>query len=176
MDKTIWRVASSLLQRLYREDYHKHKDKIHTTYDTPDIKQVKMNQNHLSDVRSHNLCHKCSCLCACGRMAFKSVVCSLHIPAVVQREVQQQQRSADLDADHTWADALLQRQSDLQRGTVKRDARLLRSSRKPALNCVFVLLAEIQRGSDLAERPRVLPVQHARDGPRSQHHQIQGTC
>lgn len=37
-------------QRLYREDYHKQKDKIHTTYDTPDIKQVKMNQEHLSDV------------------------------------------------------------------------------------------------------------------------------
>ncbi|XP_026231876.1 nebulin isoform X3 [Anabas testudineus] len=36
--------------RLYREDYHKHKDKIHTTYDTPDIKQVKMNQAHLSDL------------------------------------------------------------------------------------------------------------------------------
>ncbi|XP_068592932.1 nebulin [Cebidichthys violaceus] len=36
--------------RLYREEYHKHKDKIHTTYDTPDIKQVKMNQKHLSDL------------------------------------------------------------------------------------------------------------------------------
>lgn len=42
----------SFRQRLYREDYHKHKDKIHTTYDTPDIKQVKMNQEHLSDVRT----------------------------------------------------------------------------------------------------------------------------
>lgn len=41
-----------LPQRLYREDYHKQKDKIHTTYDTPDIKQVKMNQEHLSDVRT----------------------------------------------------------------------------------------------------------------------------
>ncbi|XP_041662383.1 nebulin isoform X3 [Cheilinus undulatus] len=36
--------------RLYRQDYHKQKDKIHTTYDTPDIKQVKMNQEHLSDL------------------------------------------------------------------------------------------------------------------------------
>ncbi|CAN9498499.1 unnamed protein product [Ophioblennius macclurei] len=36
--------------RLYRETYHKQKDKIHTTYDTPDIKQVKMNQEHLSDL------------------------------------------------------------------------------------------------------------------------------
>ncbi|CAK6968548.1 LOW QUALITY PROTEIN: nebulin [Scomber scombrus] len=34
--------------RLYREEYHKKKDKIHTTYDTPDIKQVKMNQENLS--------------------------------------------------------------------------------------------------------------------------------
>lgn len=42
-----------LPQRLYREDYHKQKDKIHTTYNTPDIKQVKMNQEHLSDVRTH---------------------------------------------------------------------------------------------------------------------------
>lgn len=44
---------SLLPQRLYREDYEKKKDKIHTTYDTPDIKQVKMNQEHLSDVRNH---------------------------------------------------------------------------------------------------------------------------
>uniref|UniRef100_UPI0037E9BF77 nebulin isoform X1 n=1 Tax=Semicossyphus pulcher TaxID=241346 RepID=UPI0037E9BF77 len=36
--------------RLYREEYHKQKDKIHTTYDTPDIRQVKMNQEHLSDL------------------------------------------------------------------------------------------------------------------------------
>ncbi|XP_074551161.1 nebulin [Halichoeres trimaculatus] len=39
--------------RLYREDYHKQKDKIHTTYHTPEIKQVKMNQENLSD-----LCYK----------------------------------------------------------------------------------------------------------------------
>ncbi|XP_054602616.1 nebulin isoform X5 [Nothobranchius furzeri] len=39
--------------RLYRETYQKHKDKIHTTYDTPDIKQVKSNQRNLSD-----LCYK----------------------------------------------------------------------------------------------------------------------
>ncbi|XP_075336119.1 nebulin isoform X5 [Odontesthes bonariensis] len=36
--------------RLYREMYQKQKDKIHTTYDTPDIKQVKMNQANLSDL------------------------------------------------------------------------------------------------------------------------------
>ncbi|XP_035030488.1 nebulin isoform X1 [Hippoglossus stenolepis] len=36
--------------RLYREEYHKKKDKIHTTYHTPDIKQVKMNQQHLSEL------------------------------------------------------------------------------------------------------------------------------
>ncbi|XP_060909068.1 nebulin isoform X26 [Labrus mixtus] len=36
--------------RLYREDYHKQKDKIHTTYDTPDIKQVKLNQANLSEL------------------------------------------------------------------------------------------------------------------------------
>ncbi|XP_035994897.1 nebulin isoform X28 [Fundulus heteroclitus] len=36
--------------RLYRETYHKQKDKIHTTYDTPEVKQVKMNQQNLSDL------------------------------------------------------------------------------------------------------------------------------
>ncbi|XP_069011096.1 nebulin [Embiotoca jacksoni] len=36
--------------RLYREEYQKQKDKIHTTYHTPDIKQVKMNQEHLSEL------------------------------------------------------------------------------------------------------------------------------
>ncbi|XP_015251990.1 PREDICTED: nebulin isoform X17 [Cyprinodon variegatus] len=36
--------------RLYRETYHKQKDKIHTTYDTPEVKQVKMNQQNLSDI------------------------------------------------------------------------------------------------------------------------------
>lgn len=46
-------LLSSPPQRLYRETYHKQKDKIHTTYDTPDIRQVKMNQEHLSDVWSH---------------------------------------------------------------------------------------------------------------------------
>ncbi|XP_029980825.1 nebulin [Sphaeramia orbicularis] len=49
----IRKVNKATNERLYREDYHKQKDKIHTTYDTPDIKQVKMNQEHLSD-----LCYK----------------------------------------------------------------------------------------------------------------------
>ncbi|XP_041857200.1 nebulin isoform X5 [Melanotaenia boesemani] len=48
------RKANKIINdRLYRELYQKQKDKIHTTYDTPDIKQVKMNQEHLSD-----LCYK----------------------------------------------------------------------------------------------------------------------
>ena len=42
--------SSSLGQRLYREQYEKDKDKIHSTLDTPDIRQVKMNQEHLSEV------------------------------------------------------------------------------------------------------------------------------
>ncbi|KAM6934568.1 uncharacterized protein FYW49_000844 [Xenentodon cancila] len=55
MDKSssVSYVASLLPQRIYRETYHKQKDKIHTTYDTPDIKQVELNQEHLSD-----LCYK----------------------------------------------------------------------------------------------------------------------
>lgn len=40
---------------------------------------------------------------------------------------------------------------------------------------MFCLLsAEIQRGSDVAERPGLLPVRHARDGPRTQHYQAEG--
>uniref|UniRef100_A0A8C9R1Q6 Nebulin n=1 Tax=Scleropages formosus TaxID=113540 RepID=A0A8C9R1Q6_SCLFO len=40
-------------QRLYREQYEKEKDKIHTTHDTPEIRQVKANQEAISD-----LCYK----------------------------------------------------------------------------------------------------------------------
>ncbi|XP_056146105.1 nebulin [Lampris incognitus] len=48
------RKANQIInQRLYRQLYEKQKDKIHTIYDTPDIKQVKMNQENLSD-----LCYK----------------------------------------------------------------------------------------------------------------------
>ncbi|XP_077436854.1 nebulin isoform X1 [Vanacampus margaritifer] len=46
-----YRKANKIVnERLYREDYHKQKDKIHTTYHTPEIKQVKMNQDHISDL------------------------------------------------------------------------------------------------------------------------------
>ncbi|KAL0963985.1 hypothetical protein UPYG_G00316080 [Umbra pygmaea] len=37
-------------QRLYRELYEKQKDKYHSTYDTPEIRQVKMTQNAVSDI------------------------------------------------------------------------------------------------------------------------------
>ncbi|KAJ0070036.1 hypothetical protein NL108_000298, partial [Boleophthalmus pectinirostris] len=48
------RKANKIInERLYREQWHKTKDKIHITYDTPEIKQVKMNQNHLSDLWYH---------------------------------------------------------------------------------------------------------------------------
>ncbi|XP_051938798.1 nebulin isoform X13 [Hippocampus zosterae] len=46
-------------ERLYREDYHKQKDKIHTTYDTPEIKQVKMNQDHISELWYKEMYNKC---------------------------------------------------------------------------------------------------------------------
>lgn len=39
-----------LMQRLYRELYHKLKDKIHTTPDTPEIRQVKKTQEAVSEV------------------------------------------------------------------------------------------------------------------------------
>ncbi|XDV30564.1 hypothetical protein PO909_033468 [Leuciscus waleckii] len=37
-------------QRLYREKYEKEKDKIHSEYDTPEIRQVKATQQAISDV------------------------------------------------------------------------------------------------------------------------------
>ncbi|XP_035376008.1 nebulin isoform X18 [Electrophorus electricus] len=37
-------------QRLYREQYEKGKDKVHSVYDTPEIKQVKATQEAISDV------------------------------------------------------------------------------------------------------------------------------
>uniref|UniRef100_A0A8C7Z4Q9 Nebulin n=1 Tax=Oryzias sinensis TaxID=183150 RepID=A0A8C7Z4Q9_9TELE len=50
---TSRKVNKMINDRLYREAYEKQKDKIHLTYDTPDINQVKMNQRNLSD-----LCYK----------------------------------------------------------------------------------------------------------------------
>lgn len=38
------------MQRLYRHLYHKLKDKIHTTPDTPEIRQVKKTQEAVSEV------------------------------------------------------------------------------------------------------------------------------
>ena len=49
--------SSSLGQRLYRQQYEKEKDKIHSTLDTPDIKQVKMNQENLSEVIQRQYSH-----------------------------------------------------------------------------------------------------------------------
>ncbi|XP_033020609.1 nebulin isoform X10 [Lacerta agilis] len=46
----IRKVNKILNERLYREVYHKNKDKIHTTPDTPEIRQVKMNQESISDL------------------------------------------------------------------------------------------------------------------------------
>lgn len=87
-----------LLQRLYRETYHKQKDKIHTTYDTPDIKQVKMNQEHLSDVRAptdYNIHVLFFLKIHAVRWTF---FCSLLTLVVLQREILQQQRPADIVA------------------------------------------------------------------------------
>uniref|UniRef100_A0A670IFX7 Nebulin n=1 Tax=Podarcis muralis TaxID=64176 RepID=A0A670IFX7_PODMU len=46
----IRKVNKILNERLYREVYHKNKDKIHTTPDTPEIRQVKTNQESISDL------------------------------------------------------------------------------------------------------------------------------
>ncbi|XP_064419871.1 nebulin isoform X6 [Latimeria chalumnae] len=47
---TTRKVNKILNQRLYHEDYEKQKDKIHTTYDTPEIRQVKATQNAISNL------------------------------------------------------------------------------------------------------------------------------
>ncbi|XP_062822060.1 nebulin isoform X17 [Anolis carolinensis] len=47
---TTRKVNKILNERLYREAYHKNKDKIHTTPDTPAIRQVKTNQESISDL------------------------------------------------------------------------------------------------------------------------------
>uniref|UniRef100_A0A4W5RN88 Uncharacterized protein n=2 Tax=Hucho hucho TaxID=62062 RepID=A0A4W5RN88_9TELE len=49
----LFPLSICLSQRLYRELYEKEKDKIHSTYDTPEIRQVKMTQKAVSD-----LCYK----------------------------------------------------------------------------------------------------------------------
>ncbi|XP_075465517.1 nebulin [Ascaphus truei] len=46
----IRNVNRSLNERLYRQLYHKQKDKIHTTPDTPEIRQVKATQEAISDL------------------------------------------------------------------------------------------------------------------------------
>lgn len=115
----ILTLHSSLLQRLYRQDYHKQKDKIHTTYDTPDIKQVKMNQKHLSDVRGHHTIDVIYIPCLYWCSLLMPPFCPLLILVVLQREILQQQRPADLYAHYPWADALPPRQWNHQRGMVK---------------------------------------------------------
>ncbi|XP_031440949.1 nebulin isoform X4 [Clupea harengus] len=50
---TIRKANKVMNERLYRERYHKEKDKIHSIYDTPEILQVKATQDAISD-----LCYK----------------------------------------------------------------------------------------------------------------------
>uniref|UniRef100_A0A672Q3X2 Nebulin n=1 Tax=Sinocyclocheilus grahami TaxID=75366 RepID=A0A672Q3X2_SINGR len=50
---TIRKANKVTNQRLYREKYEKEKDKIHSEYDTPEIRQVKATQHAISD-----LCYK----------------------------------------------------------------------------------------------------------------------
>ncbi|KAK7169005.1 hypothetical protein R3I93_005102 [Phoxinus phoxinus] len=47
---TIRKANKVTNQRLYREKYEKEKDKIHSEYDTPEIRQVKATQQAISDV------------------------------------------------------------------------------------------------------------------------------
>uniref|UniRef100_A0A8C5PGL3 Nebulin n=1 Tax=Leptobrachium leishanense TaxID=445787 RepID=A0A8C5PGL3_9ANUR len=54
----IRKVNKVLNERLYREVYHKQKDKIHTTPDTPEIRQVKATQEAISDLIYKSDFHK----------------------------------------------------------------------------------------------------------------------
>nr|XP_055070821.1 nebulin isoform X3 [Misgurnus anguillicaudatus] len=49
----IRKMNKVINERLYREQYHREKDKIHSEYDTPEIRQVKATQHAVSD-----LCYK----------------------------------------------------------------------------------------------------------------------
>uniref|UniRef100_A0A8B9ZYR3 Nebulin n=1 Tax=Anas zonorhyncha TaxID=75864 RepID=A0A8B9ZYR3_9AVES len=46
----FFKVNQVINERLYRATYHKNKDKIHTTPDTPEIRQVKATQEAVSDL------------------------------------------------------------------------------------------------------------------------------
>ncbi|XP_019377962.1 PREDICTED: nebulin isoform X4 [Gavialis gangeticus] len=48
--ENIRKVNKVINERMYRETYHKLKDKIHTTPDTPEIRQVKATQEAVSDL------------------------------------------------------------------------------------------------------------------------------
>uniref|UniRef100_A0A8B9DFE5 Nebulin n=1 Tax=Anser cygnoides TaxID=8845 RepID=A0A8B9DFE5_ANSCY len=48
--ENVKKVNQVINERLYRATYHKNKDKIHTTPDTPEIRQVKATQEAVSDL------------------------------------------------------------------------------------------------------------------------------
>ncbi|XP_030309704.1 nebulin [Calypte anna] len=48
--ENVKKVNQVVNERLYRATYHKYKDKIHTTSDTPEIRQVRANQETVSDL------------------------------------------------------------------------------------------------------------------------------
>ncbi|XP_066409176.1 nebulin [Molothrus aeneus] len=48
--ENVRKVNQAINERLYRATYHKNKDKIHTTPDTPEIRQVKATQEAVSDL------------------------------------------------------------------------------------------------------------------------------
>ncbi|XP_074767044.1 nebulin [Athene noctua] len=48
--ENVKKVNQAINERLYRATYHKYKDKIHTTPDTPEIRQVRATQEAVSDL------------------------------------------------------------------------------------------------------------------------------
>ena len=96
---------------------------------------------------ANNLFNWCSHFYSCRLMELNNMFYSHHyfsllIIVVVQREIQQYKRPADLHAHYTPADALLPRQWDHQRGMVKRDIRLT-DFHKINVKVLFKMFAEI---------------------------------
>lgn len=101
-------MLSPSLQRLYRELYHKLKDKIHTTPDTPEIRQVKKTQEAVSEVRVWGA-ERPSVQGAMLALCSLTLLCSpLPPPALVDLQIRllQDAGTHDLAAIHTPSVAL----------------------------------------------------------------------
>lgn len=176
-----WFLIFPLPQRLYREVYHKQKDKIHSTYDTPDIRQVKMNQENLSDVWTHFHTIHVLCLFKVFDGFFYSMLCSCyllfcyHCSCGTKRSTTTAEASLSLCPSRpNWCTATTSMISPARWVTFVSHRFVQNTLLLDMFWNHFVFIAEIQRRSDVAERHGLLFVRHTRDGPRPQHHQTKG--